>query len=1538
MSISIARSHSIYLKCISLLVTATLICSLMPMKGENRATASPANLIANHSFESGVNNPDPWSFLQVGTSGSWQWEDTSSHEGSKSIKLTLSATTDRAVMDQKYIPVTAGQSYRFINYAKAEAFTGQAFSVMYWYDASKTLIRTEQNIPWQEHLPLTGLGTDWSKHELIVTAPSNAAYAHVQLHTWRGTGDVWYDDIRLEPYTSADTIAPRSGTYNKALAESVPLRIWHTPVNNATIEAVQYDGALLQEGADYERSGRLISLSPSFMNALPAGQHELLLKLSSGGMLPYSLTVIEQVPPTANMTHNPGFEDGTAADPDGWDTSGEEYGYWSWDDDAFEGSRAVKLVLEDETGRLALSQQHPVTGGLAYQLSAQYRSHMINGAPSLRIQWLDAAGVLLSESKAEGLRTADEWSKLYHEQLAPSAAASAVISLQVEESTGEASFDGVVFQARNELDNPYFANGEASPYYWSLEASGAGQASTEFIGASRHIVLSSPDSSSEDRAALLTPVMSVQPEKMYAASFSVQSDGTAIPALSIFWLNEDGEAVGALREKGVPSSDWTSLSTVQFAPKGARYALLTVDFAQGAGQLRIRHAELRETLISGYKELIPVTDVEDIREELAPADFWTRFPTSQLDLDVPDTSVWSQDVLRNFFFGPSLNLEIEYPLSISETVASRDQSIPELDGLLGQPVGSGPPLAVAGDIPHRPFMKSHFYHSDRYYPRRPSDHLLKEYFPSYVMSGDESFKERAQEIIAFMDYSQWKEDGSNAFVEDFYPEEYTPRPEWAGGWDFLFDWRWTDASGYTWELHEPDHHVLSSAAMSLMYAYEMLEADENYLDMASTFFYRQIPRYGFHKGVWNNRAYYWTEYNPSGQAPDVPANDAIDNIQALVAAGIAMAAYYETDEQLKHQYLEFARGLLWFLVREYTYDGRFYYYGAEIPNNKDRAVSHDRAVLIPAYLAMVYMYKSGMDVSELLEGFSQVEEEYNEMWAFLQNRSWMKVFKLYDGTPAPNEALTFTTYAQITNDGLQDVRFRDTISAADFLVPAQLNVRMSKVLPPAAEQPYWSIDPEHDIVWTVSPEELQSGVSVPFELEKWDIVKISYELTAGEAFNRLEAQDTDSELFGWSIDGANRAAFIRSTSGSGGNKPHAQTMPLRLSLSLNADNFLSYSARLLFPLDDEIAVTLQPRPAPAAQPYTAPAADGPLHASQYIYPVQSLMPAYSTSGDAIVDDFYNDRGKLLQADAISDQATFRFPLPAPEQEYQVLANYSKAKNRGIVSLQIDGVQQGDVIDGYTTAVLPQWAQHDNVLGIDQGTRVLAPGSHTITYEITGKNSLSSGYYAGIYDALVLKPLASGGSAGIPGKPVLSHDNGYDNGIMDGRYHIGMNMWWGNNGTNYKLYENGKLIDAEWLHDGGLSAQSVNTSVYGRSNGTYRYYAELSNAYGVTASDELVVTVTDANPAKPVLSHDNWDGDGQFNMNMNMWWGTNGSVYRLYENGTLVDTQTLVSTSPHAQHAATAMANKAAGIYEYYCELINEAGITRSDTVIVRVEP
>ncbi|AIQ18502.1 hypothetical protein H70357_18695 [Paenibacillus sp. FSL H7-0357] len=195
------------------------------------------------------------------------------------------------------------------------------------------------------------------------------------------------------------------------------------------------------------------------------------------------------------------------------------------------------------------------------------------------------------------------------------------------------------------------------------------------------------------------------------------------------------------------------------------------------------------------------------------------------------------------------------------------------------------------------------------------------------------------------------------------------------------------------------------------------------------------------------------------------------------------------------------------------------------------------------------------------------------------------------------------------------------------------------------------------------------------------------------------------------------------------------------------------------------------------------------------------------------------------------------------------------------------------------------------------------------------------------------PLASS----APGTPVLSDNNGHDTGLRDGDYTITMNLWWGNNGTLFKLYEDGKLIKEVPLADHSPSAQSVQIDITGKQNGTYVYTGELINSLGTTKGSPLTVTVTDASPGQAVLSNDNWDGDGSFSVSMNLWWGTNATEYELYENGVLVDTQPLQAHTPGAQSAVTALSGKVPGTYEYEAVLRNPAGETRTAKMIVTVQ-
>lgn len=70
--------------------------------------------------------------------------------------------------------------------------------------------------------------------------------------------------------------------------------------------------------------------------------------------------------------------------------------------------------------------------------------------------------------------------------------------------------------------------------------------------------------------------------------------------------------------------------------------------------------------------------------------------------------------------------------------------------------------------------------------------------------------------------------------------------------------------------------------------------------------------------------------------------------------------------------------------------------------------------------------------------------------------------------------------------------------------------------------------------------------------------------------------------------------------------------------------------------------------------------------------------------------------------------------------------------------------------------------------------------------------------------------------------------------------------------------------------------------------------------------------------------------------MNLWWGTNAVEYQLYENGVLVDTQTLQAHTPDAQSVVSTISGKTPGTYEYEAVLRNAAGESRSAKLIVTV--
>ncbi|WP_054974514.1 M6 family metalloprotease domain-containing protein [Paenibacillus sp. A3] len=91
---------------------------------------------------------------------------------------------------------------------------------------------------------------------------------------------------------------------------------------------------------------------------------------------------------------------------------------------------------------------------------------------------------------------------------------------------------------------------------------------------------------------------------------------------------------------------------------------------------------------------------------------------------------------------------------------------------------------------------------------------------------------------------------------------------------------------------------------------------------------------------------------------------------------------------------------------------------------------------------------------------------------------------------------------------------------------------------------------------------------------------------------------------------------------------------------------------------------------------------------------------------------------------------------------------------------------------------------------------------------------------------------------VPGSPSLSHNN-WNN---EKDYAITMNMWWGNNGDTWRLYENDTLVYEEELTDNSSQAQTAVKTFTNQKPGTYIYTCELVNSFGTTKSSPLKVLV------------------------------------------------------------------------------------------------
>lgn len=99
-------------------------------------------------------------------------------------------------------------------------------------------------------------------------------------------------------------------------------------------------------------------------------------------------------------------------------------------------------------------------------------------------------------------------------------------------------------------------------------------------------------------------------------------------------------------------------------------------------------------------------------------------------------------------------------------------------------------------------------------------------------------------------------------------------------------------------------------------------------------------------------------------------------------------------------------------------------------------------------------------------------------------------------------------------------------------------------------------------------------------------------------------------------------------------------------------------------------------------------------------------------------------------------------------------------------------------------------------------------------------------------------------------------------------------------------------------------------------------------------------VADRAPDKFRLSHDNgWDTglrDGDYTVTATLYWGSNGTVAKLYEDGVLVDAAWLEGRTPGRQQVAFDVTGRSDGDHQYVVEVLNPWGSSTSTPLTVKV--
>ncbi|SHJ26947.1 chitinase [Clostridium cavendishii DSM 21758] len=279
---------------------------------------------------------------------------------------------------------------------------------------------------------------------------------------------------------------------------------------------------------------------------------------------------------------------------------------------------------------------------------------------------------------------------------------------------------------------------------------------------------------------------------------------------------------------------------------------------------------------------------------------------------------------------------------------------------------------------------------------------------------------------------------------------------------------------------------------------------------------------------------------------------------------------------------------------------------------------------------------------------------------------------------------------------------------------------------------------------------------------------------------------------------------------------------------------------------------------------------------------------------------------------------------SPEGNYTITANIKQYSNANTVK----------IFEG-SNVILEQSIDNLNATTISKTIFLKAPGSYKYTVQLLNKfGSSTSKEITVVVPPCTLPPTIGG---------IIYPSISVDNSVNSGNYNISIVLQENNKADTLILYENDKLISTDKVD--GTSSQTIKKTFSSKADGFYNYRAELTNVSGgkaVGGTMQVEVThlstteIATDKPALPNLSTNNWNGASTFTLTMNSYWGNNGTMVKLYENGKVIKQQRLEDKTPTAQIVNFDINNKEKGSYNYYVELSNSKGTSTSNILSITV--